>query len=97
MLDLQDKAINSIWLRNERIMGYGLKCRLIKDNKENNLMKKSLRKAPRYARGAPGISKGADILPKCAISKRLRYEKQIKALDLFCLLSPEMVDENRRT
>jgi hypothetical protein len=33
----------------------------------------------------------ADILPRCAISKRLRYEKQIKALHLFRLLSLEML------
>jgi hypothetical protein len=32
-----------------------------------------------------------DILPKCAISKRLRYEKQIKALHSFRLLSLEML------
>ena len=33
----------------------------------------------------------ADILPRCAISKRLRYEKQIKALHLSRLLSLEML------
>jgi hypothetical protein len=32
-----------------------------------------------------------DFLPRCAISKRLRYEKQIKALHLFRLLSLEML------
>jgi len=31
------------------------------------------------------------ILPRCAISKRLRYEKQIKAFHLFHLLSLEML------
>lgn len=73
MLDLQDKTINSIWLINERIIDYGLKCRLIKDNKEKNLMKKSVRKAPRHARGATGISKSADILLKSTLSQKLRY------------------------
>ena len=34
---------------------------------------------------------GADSLPRCAISKRLQYEKQIKALHLFRLLSLEML------
>ena len=29
---------------------------------------------------------GVDSLPRCGPSKRLRYEKQIKALHLFCLL-----------
>jgi len=32
-----------------------------------------------------------NILPRCAISKRLQYEKQIKALHLFRLLSLEML------
>jgi hypothetical protein len=32
-----------------------------------------------------------DFLPRCAISKKLRYEKQIKAPHLFRLLSLEML------
>ena len=37
------------------------------------------------------IFRPEDSLPRCAISKRLRYEKQIKALHLFRLLSLEML------
>ena len=38
-----------------------------------------------------------NILPRCAISKRLRYEKQIKALHLFRLLSLEMLHRRVET
>jgi hypothetical protein len=38
-----------------------------------------------------GYSKGEHILLRCAVCKRLRYEKQIKALQLFRLLSLEML------
>ena len=38
-----------------------------------------------------GLQKTKHVLPKCAISKRLRYEKQIKALHLFRLLSLKML------
>jgi hypothetical protein len=37
------------------------------------------------------IFRPVNILPRCAISKRLRYEKQTKALHLFRLLSLEML------
>jgi hypothetical protein len=38
----------------------------------------------------------ADSLPKCAASKRLRYEKQITILDLFHLLGLEMLHGGRK-
>jgi hypothetical protein len=37
------------------------------------------------------VSRIEHILPICAISKRLRYEKQIKALHLFCSLLLEIL------
>jgi len=38
-----------------------------------------------------GSAKCVDILPRCAPSKRLRSEKQIKTLDLLHLLLIEML------
>ena len=39
----------------------------------------------------------ADFLPRCVFSKRLRYEKQIKTIHLFRLLSLEMLHGDRKT
>jgi hypothetical protein len=56
---------------------------------ENTLSGKSVWNHPN--KGDFWVFKNESILPRCTISKRLRYEKQIKALHLSRLLSLEML------
>jgi len=57
--------------------------------KENRTRKSEVLRSPKFRWSQD--SEDEHILPRCAISKRLRYEKQIKTLHLFRLLSLEML------
>jgi hypothetical protein len=66
--------------------------RICKGGPTKRGQKKTTRQFSNQPRDANCTSvQNADILPQCAISKRLRYEKQIKALHLSRLLSLEML------